>query len=271
VLYNSLTKTEFANKKMTKLPKYIFLISILGILYCEKDNATNPVNYYDRYSGRNLQNWEVTLGDSLLTIADQAPVGLNDIRTRHYYDYTSVDANINHRGIMAHNLTFKQIVDVKAIQVTHRAAFIFKLPTKPSRQNKNSNGHAVECGLFIQDGSTTQKQYAVLFRWIINPWRNDFGRVYIWNDAEWQSGSILQPDSLQHTVTFVLDRIDKKGTIQIDKLKFAGVFAETPLTESSSGITAKLQFGVTNPFPPETGVNPTATVIFKNWKWEWLL
>jgi len=268
---NIYQKQVLRTYKMKKLFKYFLLLFIISFLYCEKDNTTNPDNYYDRYSGRNLQNWSVALGDSLIIYEDEEPVTINDIRTRHYYDYSSVEANINHRGILAHNITYKQIADVKALQVTHRAAFIFNLPGKPSRQNKTGNGHALECGLLVQDGSTTHKQYGVLFRWIINPWRDDFGRIYLWDGAEWQSETALEPDSLRHTVTFTLDRINKSGSIQIDKLKLAGAWSETTLPESVTGISAKLQFGVLNPFPPEADVCPAASVLFRNWKWEWLL
>jgi len=256
---------------MKKLALYFILLFIFGAFYCEKDNATNPNSFYDRHSGRNLQNWSVSLGDSLILSEEEEPVTLNDVRSRHYYDYTSVEANINHRGIMAHNITYKQIADVKALQVTHRAAFIFNLPATPTRQNKTNNGHALECGLLIQDGSTTHKQYGVLFRWIINPWQNDFGRIYLWNGEEWQSETTLQPDSLRHTVTFTLDRIGKSGSIQIGNYKMAGAYSETPLSESVTGISAKLQFGVLNPLTPEADVFPAASVLFKNWKWEWLL
>ncbi len=257
--------------KMAKLSKYFFLLSITVFLNCGKDSATNPDKYYDRYSGRNLQNWSVALGDSLFVSGGAQPVSANDIDTRHYYDYSSVEANINRRGVMAHNLTFKQITDAKAVHVTHRAVFIFNLPAKPSRQNKNYSVHAVECGLFIRDGSTTKKQFGVLFRWIVNPWREDLGRIYVWDGAEWRPETVLQPDSLQHTVTFILDRMDKTGSIQIDDHKIAGACSETTLPGSGTGITSRLQFGVLNPFPPESDVHPAASVYFKNWKWEWLL
>ncbi|MBN2413736.1 hypothetical protein JXQ31_18800 [candidate division KSB1 bacterium] len=256
---------------MAKFLKYFFLFSIIIFLNCEKDNATNPDKYYDRYSGRNLQNWSVNLGDSLIVFENEQPISANDIRTLHYYEYTSVEANINHRGIQAHNLTFKQINDAKAVHVSHHAVFYFNLPLKPSRQNKDSSVHAVECGLFIRDGSTTQKQFGVAFRWIVNPWRDDLGRIYVWDGDEWQPETVLQPDSLQHTVTFILDKMDKTGSIQIDNHKIANAFSETSLPDSVTGISTILQFGVLNPFPPEANVHPAASVYFKNWKWEWLL
>ncbi|HPG40307.1 MAG TPA: hypothetical protein PLP19_15155 [bacterium] len=256
---------------MTRRKKYLLFIILLPLFYCGKEQATQSNELYFRLSGRNLQNWETMLGDSLFFDNDENTVSLADIQTTHFYQYSLLAANINRRGIMAHNITRKVVADIKALQITHQAGFILNLATTPSLTNKKDNGAAVEFSLVVDDGSTSHKEYGVVLRWIIDPWSNDYGQVQVWQDSIWVHAATLTPDSLDHTVSITMDRVTKNGHVRIDNKTIANAYSETQKTELPAGIYAILRFGIINAWPADEDLNLAAAVRFKNWKWEWEL
>ncbi len=256
---------------MNKFDKIILFLALLSLLHCDKEQSTQSNEFYFRLSARNLQNWETMLGDSLYFDNDEDTVSLADIQTTHFYQYSLLEANINRRGIMAHNITRKVVADIKALQITHQAGFILNLATTPSRTNKKDNGAAVEISLVVADGSTSHKEYGVVLRWIIDPWSSDFGQVQAWKDSIWVRAATLTPDSLDHTVSITMDRVTKNGHVRIDNKTIASAYSETLKTDLPAGIYAIMRFGMINAWPADEDLNLAAAVRFKNWKWEWVL
>jgi len=68
------------------------------------------------YQGTNFTGWDIVVGDGIYAAPGEPPVSLNDIQTIHYSTYSELRANVQRRRIMAHNITFKRIIDEFAFQ-----------------------------------------------------------------------------------------------------------------------------------------------------------
>src|SRR6185503_13029848 len=82
-------------------------------------------------NGKDLEGWTVDLGDALYARLGEAPVDLTDIETAHLRKYSELSANIKRRIIMAHNVTFKRIIDENVLRYSHECAYQFRLPYLP--------------------------------------------------------------------------------------------------------------------------------------------
>ncbi len=123
-----------------------------------------------QYQGTNLSGWEVALGDALYARPGEPPVTISDIETVHETAYSELRANIQRRIIMAHNITFKRIIDNEALQFIHTCTYKFRLPYLPTADtNADLNAQTLEGGIFVWDGSQTRLDYGMAFQWGLNP------------------------------------------------------------------------------------------------------
>ncbi len=216
-----------------------------------------------------MQYWQTTLGDSLVGDYNTGPVRYSDIYTRHLNDRSIVQVNINNRNIKAHNLNYYAKTDVKAMNITHNAAFVFSLNDTPSSSNSEKNGQAIQAGLFIWDGSSSKTEYAVAFRWVVDPWSINYGQLYTWTGNNWQFRASITPDTTDHNVEIEMDRIDGIGILHFDDQTFTNAFSTMVPEDQPSGVTARLEFSAINATASQLETNPSFSVNFKNWKWEW--
>jgi hypothetical protein len=258
-------------KKNLNRMKSITFLSIPIILLtisCAKPNKDNLIDE----SGSNLQNWEIALGDGIYNTAGEVPVTINDIITNNYNGYSELKANTANRRIQAHNITFKRIIDVNALNCRHEAGFSFKLPYLPSTINSEFNGQTLEGGLFVWDGANAKKDFGLAFQWIINPWNTDFKDVKIWSGTGWDKIGTLTPDTLYHSVKFNLDIKNQIASFTIDDFQYKkNCFSETTKTGWGSEIAARLQTEIISIYPSITGFTPSHKAYFKDWYWKWIV
>ena len=248
----------------------LFCATITFITFCG-ESPTETETLYFRVSGRNMQYWQTELGDETSVGSEEQAVTIADIRTDHKSDHSEVRVNIKNRKIQAQNVNDYSKTDAKALNITHNAAFIFSLAHKPASSNAEQNGDIIQTGLYVRDASTSNNEYAVAMRWVVNPWRADYGNLYTWNGSEWKSRATINPDSLDHTVEISLDRISQSGVLKFDNYVWQDAWSSTPISGEENGVTARLEFMASNAYPLETDYKPSFTVNFKNWKWEWAL
>lgn len=143
-----------------------------------------------RYEGPNFVGWEVVVGDGIYAAPGEPPVSISDIETIHYSTYSELRANIHRRRIMAHNITFKRIIDDNAFEYVHTCRFKFRLPYLPSTDNFDLNAQTLEGGIFVWDGSRTRLDYGVGFQWVLNPWMDIYGEIRTWTGLMVDSGKV---------------------------------------------------------------------------------
>jgi len=222
-------------------------------------------------SGVNLSNWTTVLGDGNYHSPSEPPVTIADIKKVDKPKSSKLEANINHRRIMAHNLTFHRIIDPQAMTCIHKANYKFKLPYLPSTGQTNFNGQTVEGGLFVWDGPNTRLDYGLAFQWVINPWDPEYKSLFYWNGNGWTSlNSHLEPDTVYHEIEFMLDITNSNAKLTLDGIEFPeNIFSLTTKTGFGNTVDARFQAETISLFPPETGAVPMQKVRFKNWDWQW--
>ncbi|GLB47982.1 hypothetical protein [Neptunitalea lumnitzerae] len=222
-------------------------------------------------SGVNLANWTVVLGDGNYAAPGVAPVSAADIATSNTTAYGLLEANVDNRRIMAHNITYNKIVETTALSVTHTATYTFKIPYTISTGNTNFNGQTVEGGLFVWDGVSTQLDYGLAFQWVINPWDANYGKVFYWNGSGWTYlGCTLTPDTNNHEISFELNIANQEAYITLDGVTYTqNVFSETTKSGWGTTVDARFQAETISIYPSATGSVPSQKVEFKNWSWVW--
>lgn len=222
-------------------------------------------------SGSNLSIWATVLGDGNYHNPNVLPVTISDIERVDNPNFSRLKANIHNRRIMAHNVTFYRIIDSQAMNCIHEAQYKFKLPYLPSTGQTDFNGQTIEGGLFIWDGPDTQLDYGLAFQWVINPWDMNYKSLRYWNGVTWLPLSILEPDTVYHTIKFKLDISNSQAKITLDDVEFTkNVFSMTSKTGFGNTVDARFQAETISLFPPETGPTPTQKANFKNWQWDWI-
>lgn len=222
-------------------------------------------------SGINLDNWIVNVGDGNYVAPGEAPITLADITTVNKTNKSVLEANIQNRRIMTHNITFHRIIDPTGLTDVHTATYKFKVPYVISTSNTDFNGQTVEGGLFVWDGANTQLDYGLAFQWVTNPWDPNYKALLYWDGEGWQSlGANLEPDTSYHTIDFFLDIPNAEAYITLDGILFTtNVYSETTKTGWGNTVDARFQAETISIFPPETGSIPKQKVNFKDWTWEW--
>lgn len=230
------------------------------------------------YQGADFSGWEVVVGDGVWAAPGEPPVDDNDIETVNCGDYSELRANIQARRIMAHNITFRRIIDERAFDYVHTCGFAFRLPYLPATSNIELNGQTVEGGIFIWDGRDSYLDYGIAFQWMVNPWGGDdfsFGDIRCWTDRDggsWAKVGALQPDTLWHDVKFVLDCQRETTALTIDGIRYPSSFTGTTKPETwGTEIAARLQAEIISLYLGDAGPAVQHVVEFADWYWSWEL
>jgi len=225
------------------------------------------------YQGTNFTGWDIVVGDGIYAAPGEPPVSLNDIQTIHYSTYSELRANVQRRRIMAHNITFKRIIDEFAFQYVHLCRLKFRLPYIPSTDNFDLNAQTLEGGLFVWDGRSTRLDYGLGFQWLLNPWMSNFGEVRSWRDTnggEWESVGYLQPDTEWHELRIVVDFYRETNSLQIDSIRYPRCFTATSKPEAwGTEIAARFQAEIISVYPEPLGIRAIHKAEFRDWIWTW--
>nr|WP_290665661.1 hypothetical protein [Ardenticatena sp.] len=226
-----------------------------------------------RLRGKTLEGWSVVVGDGVYAAPGELPVSSDDIATVHMRRSSLVQANIQRRPIMAHNITFLRIVDERTLRAAHECHYVFRLPFTPSLDAPDMNGETVEGGLFVWDGANTRMEYGLAFQWVVNPWSPSFGELRAWSGEKggvWVPIGSLLPDNRWHRVRYWLDIPAGRARLRIDNRVFELPVAATSKDASwGTEIAARLQFEVISLYPGETGAGAMHAVEVKDWHWKW--
>jgi hypothetical protein len=232
----------------------------------------------EEFSGASLEGWDMVVGDGLYAASGEAEVNTDDTETNHYLDASVLKANVQRRVIMAHNITYKPISDTEITSYIHEVGYEFRLPYLPSISEPNQAGQTLEGGFFIWDGATTRLDYGAAFQWIVNPWSNDYGKLFTWRaDASgmraWQPVGFVQPDTNWHRLDIRLDIRDKRATLKIDDTVIVDneAFAQEVKPDFDDDVTGRLQAEVISIDPrPENEIRRYHSGEFRNWYWRWI-
>lgn len=226
------------------------------------------------YSGANLLGWETVVGDGILARPGQAGVSMSDIATNHLATHSELQANIQSRGVMAHNICFKRIIDDMALSYRHAASFEFRLPFIPDHGDQSQNAQTFEGGMFIWDGSGDRRDHGLGFQWLLNPWMAEYGQIYKWSmsHAGWRPVVRLEPDTAWHAVSIELDPRSKLAELYIDDLHIDRVYTRRRKAEVWGQETAaRLQAEIISLDPGSNDVAPAHRAEVRNWTWDWTL
>lgn len=225
------------------------------------------------YSGINLAGWEMALGDGIYAASGEQPVNINDIDIADYLEYSELRANILNRRVMAHNITFKRIVNGQAFNYIHTCSYKFRLPYLPSQANIGANGQTLEGGIFVWDGSRTRLDYGIGYQWILNPWDNDFGSIKTWVNEEngnWITVGKLTPNTDWHDLKLTVDFRRETTALVIDQKHYLTQYSKTPKSETwGTEIAARFQAEIISLYPGEQGEGAFHKAQFKDWQWIW--
>ncbi|MBI5823680.1 MAG: twin-arginine translocation signal domain-containing protein [Chloroflexi bacterium] len=237
----------------------------------------NPVQAREAESptlikGTNLNGWIVKRGDAEYP---EGGVNDNDIKTIHQAGYSEVRANVLKRVIMAHNITYKKVVNPALLNYFHICSFLFRLPYLPEQNiNLTLNGQTVECGIFIWDGAATRQDYGMAFQWLINPWgdqEDPQGTLRAWNGNRWVHVGQKNVDTKWHTAKMAVDFSRKTTQLVIDNKYYPSQYSITtkPPTWGNT-VDARFQLEAVSIDPqPDDVIQAMHRVQYKNWKWLW--
>ncbi|WP_129674194.1 hypothetical protein [Candidatus Chloroploca sp. Khr17] len=233
------------------------------------------------YQGTNLSGWEVALGDALYVRPGECPVTLRDIETVHEPVHSELRANLQRRIILAHNITFKQIINNEALQFVHTCAFKFRLPYLPNTDvNADLNAQTLEGGIFVWDGSQTRLDYGMAFQWGLNPWIGGesvgaFGVMSSWinthgDNGTWRNVGRLTPDTQWHEVKMVVDYPRQTTALLFDSQPYLTQFTSIPKPNTwGTEIAARLQVEIISIYPEPTALRAMHKAQIKDWSWTW--
>jgi hypothetical protein len=223
------------------------------------------------YQGTDLAGWDVAVGDGLYTPPGEPPVTLEDIETKHYGTHSELRANIQKRRIVAHNITFKRVINQTAFEYVHICGFKFRVPDLPSPERFDAQ--TLEGGIFIWDGSGTRLDYGLAFQWILNPRMDSFGEMRAWtdtNDGQWERIGHLVPDTNWHDIRIVVDFQRETTAMKIDERRYPSCFAAITKPETWGPETAaRVQVEIINAYAEPPNIPVTHRAEFKDWSWVW--
>ncbi len=225
-----------------------------------------------RYSGTDLDSWEMVLGDGLWTATGQAPPAVSDLAAAHYGSHSTLSANVWQRGVMAHNINFRRIIDDEALNNVHACSFEFRLPYLPEIGAWPNNIQTIEGGLFVWDGGGIRKDIGVGFQWLLNPWMADQGDVRYWHrgkQGSWKSGGYLEPDMQWHKMEFVVDPTRNTGSVVLDGVELSSHWVAENKEGWGTETAARLQLELISLWPGDNSTAPRSETEFRNWYWDW--
>ncbi|RZU50709.1 hypothetical protein EV385_2489 [Krasilnikovia cinnamomea] len=226
--------------------------------------ATTPVTD----TGTDLAGWTTVVGDGIYAAAGQAPVNAADITTEHRGADSRLRSNILNRGIMAHNITYKPVVDASMMTLVHQASYSFQMPFVPSTAGGPRNAQTVEGGLFVWDGANTRYDYGTAFQWVLNPWDANFGKIRVWTGSSWSAAGYLKPDTAWHQVSFLVDPSGQRVELSIDGTQIPAPFSRTTKNGWGTEVAARLQAEAISLWPGSTATwGPQHEVLVKDWSW----
>jgi len=226
-----------------------------------------------QYEGTDLEGWEVVVGDGCYNQATEDPVDEDDIETIDYGTHSELRANMEKRGIMAHNITFKRFIDDDAFDYVHECSYDFRLPYLPSTANVGTNAQTLEIAFFIWDGPDTRLDYGMAYQWVLNPWMSEFGDLLCWSDlegGEWRYIGHLDPDTEWHELELVFDFRRQTTALKIDGNHYPCRF--TAITKSpdwGTEIAARLCAEIISLDPGQSNPGALHRAQFRDWTWTW--
>lgn len=219
-------------------------------------------------NGTDLSTWQTVLGDALYAAPGQAAVDATDIETVSSGTLSTLRANIKRRGAMAHNVTFKRIIDTTLLDSAHTCSYQFRMPYLPQQNAWPDNAQTVEGGFFIWDGGNTRLDYGLAFQWVLNPWQSNFGAVNIWTGSGWQPTGYLAPDTEWHTVQMSFDPRNNLATLSIDNNSLATQLTKTAKPSNwGTETAARLQTEIVSLWPGNNPTAPSHRAEMRNWSW----
>lgn len=226
------------------------------------------------YSGSDLTTWETVVGDGLWTAPGETAVNNNDIQTINTGQLSELKANVQNRGIMAHNITYKRFIDDDAFNFVHTCTLKFRLPYLPSTAGGPQNAQTLEGGFFIWDGGNTRLDYGFAFQWVLNPWVPSFGEMWMWvadeSGSYWAPSGYLQPDTNWHELKLVFDHQNTTTGLFIDNNPYMSVYGGTPKSPSwGTETAARFQAEIISIWPGNSNWGPSHVAEFKDWTWDW--
>jgi len=248
--------------------------SLAGIsLMASAPSGVHAATRGRRYGSANLSGWKTILGDGIYAAPGEDPVTEADIRTINFSDHSELQANINRRRVMAHNITYKSVTDDNALTFLHTVAYSFRVPFLPAVGNFDLNAQTVEGGVFVWDGSGTRLDYGAAFEWILNPWMEEFGDIRTWTDwggGQWQKVGELAPNTSWHRVTLKLDPVHRTTAMVLDGLHYPSAFSQIPRPPDwGLDTTARLQAEIISLYPGPDNPGALHKAEFKDWVWIW--
>ena len=244
-----------------------------GVLVGYKANDYQLSSRTRKYKGNNLAGWEVAVGDAIYARTGEDPVSLADLETVHEDDYSELRANIQNRIIMAHNITFKRIINPRARKFIHTCTYDFRVPYLPVPDISASlNAQTLEGGFFVWDGADTRLDYGLAFQWSLNPW-NEFGFIRTWTDRDggkWVNAGELAPDTEWHQVKMVVDFRRETTALLIDDKHYLTYLTRIPKpADWGAEVAARLQAEIVSVDPEPSGMRAMHKAQFRNWTWVW--
>lgn len=261
-----------SRRDLLKLVPAVMASNLVTILEPHDPNLKTDKSFH----GTNLAGWNVVLGDALYVRAGEPPVTLADIETLHPTSrFSELRANINRRVIMAHNITFKRVIDPFARNYIHTATFKFRLPYIPTNDNNALwHGQTLEAGISIWDGAASRLDYGLAFQWDLNPW-NEFGKFRVWTGqtgaGKWvNNGSSLTPDTNWHQAMILVDFKRENTDLIIDgKRHLSSFFKTTRPAAWGKEVAARFQVEIVSIYPEPSGIKAAHRAQFKDWTWLW--
>jgi len=225
-----------------------------------------------QYSGFNLSEWEVALGNGSYVAPGEPPISLEDIDLIHYPDHSELIANKSARNTMVNAIAFKRILTNSIVRYIYTGEYKFMLPYKPSTSEASPNGETIEGHLSLWDGVNTKLEYLVAFQWVVTPWKSACGDINVWNNpGVWQKVGYMDPFTncnLWHTVQMKLDIRHATTSLVIDEVEYPSFLVSMSHADWDNKIAARLAAEVISLYPHQ-GIGALHKAYFKDWLWIW--
>lgn len=204
-------------------------------------------------------------------------MGREDIASLDYGDRTELRANVRHRPIMAHNITYRRIDHPNALAFSHTAREEFRLPFMPSKAGAAENAQTLEGMLVIWDGSHSRLDHGLGFQWRLNPWvDNEFGSIWTWaaegNEGRWEYSAPLPVDTAWHTVEMAVNFRERLAGLSIDGRQYPVRYSMTVNAVRRSWgpeTAARIQGEIVSCWPEPARLRAMHRAEFRNWSWTW--
>lgn len=222
------------------------------------------------YSGTDLQDWEVVVGDGIRSASGQRPVDLDDLDTLNFGTHSELRANLERRGAMVHNITYKPVVDDYAFDYHHVCSYEFRLPQQAIESSRNAQ--TFEGGFFIWDG-IKRRDHGLGFQWVLNPAAPDYGCLHKWSNSSegWKPVTRFLPDDQWHRIDI---EFDARAGFRTAEVCFDDIHIDRTYTQRrkpdywGNEIAARLQVEIISIDPGYGQTAPLHVAEVRNWTWD---